>query len=369
MNNPVTILFYSPFNQRSRDTESLMIAFKTQGHRVLSLSQSQGLLIHPFLSNYGVETYVCPAFKPGWLGHLTQLFFLIRFCRHLEVGVLYSHLESANFIASMAQYFMKVRVILCRHHSDLFHHLGLDKTLSYRLTNRLARIMIVYSANAKKHMIWHEGIPESRVIHINLAYNFDLYSWSPHLSRSLRTSWKEKLILVTAGSLTPLKRPLVSLELLSALRNRGVDARLILLGKGPLESSIKQKAIELSVQDHLWMPGYVDNVLEFLGAASWLIHPSISESSCVVVKEAGLTSTPAIVCHGIGDFDDYVENGVNGFRVNHDNFAADAVKVIMNYIHSDQLRINIGEQLGQVVKERFSIKTVLPAYAKLNQVK
>ncbi|NJM26390.1 MAG: hypothetical protein HC859_13810 [Bacteroidia bacterium] len=42
------ILFYSPFNQRSRDTESLMIAFKQMGHRVLSLSQQEGHIINDF---------------------------------------------------------------------------------------------------------------------------------------------------------------------------------------------------------------------------------------------------------------------------------------------------------------------------------
>lgn len=47
------ILFYSPFNQRSRDTETLMIGFRTQGHQVISLSQQEGLVIHGFSSKPG----------------------------------------------------------------------------------------------------------------------------------------------------------------------------------------------------------------------------------------------------------------------------------------------------------------------------
>ncbi len=52
-----TILFYSPFIHRSRDTESLMIAFRDQGHRVISLSQESGKDIHEFLEPLGIDVF------------------------------------------------------------------------------------------------------------------------------------------------------------------------------------------------------------------------------------------------------------------------------------------------------------------------
>ena len=38
----MNILFYSSFNARARDAETLMLAFKKQGHRVVSLTQAEG---------------------------------------------------------------------------------------------------------------------------------------------------------------------------------------------------------------------------------------------------------------------------------------------------------------------------------------
>ena len=48
------ILFYVPFNQRSRDTESVMLAFRKQGHTVICLSQLEGYLINDFLNAHGI---------------------------------------------------------------------------------------------------------------------------------------------------------------------------------------------------------------------------------------------------------------------------------------------------------------------------
>src|SRR5438128_9342331 len=78
------ILFYTPFNQRSRDTESLMIAFKRKGHDVISLSVAQGLEIHPFLKGFGIETYsYLVSNGPQWLMHLKHIVHLIQFAsRH-----------------------------------------------------------------------------------------------------------------------------------------------------------------------------------------------------------------------------------------------------------------------------------------------
>ena len=113
-----TILFYSPFNQRSRDTESVMIAFKKQGHKVVSLSQQEGLQINSFLNSQGIEasSHVIPGERSGWFYYLKHLVFFIRFCRKHKVDIVYSHLDPANFVASIGQYFIKARTFLCRHY-------------------------------------------------------------------------------------------------------------------------------------------------------------------------------------------------------------------------------------------------------------
>ncbi|MEJ0034340.1 MAG: glycosyltransferase [Bacteroidota bacterium] len=301
------ILFYSPFDQRSRDTESLMIAFKNQGHKVISLSQAGGAQIHDYLAQYQIETYthIIPG-EPNWRYILRHLRFLLSFIRKHQVQVVYSHLESANIVAALAQYFTKAKVYVVRHHINEAKLRGFDRSRTYRLTYALAKKIIVVSEHAKKFMVEEEKINPGKIIHINLAYDFNIYNRpDPENVRRIKAGF-DGLTLLTVCRLTPFKRPENAIKTLDHLRHRGVRVRLILLGRGEEEEPIKAMVRDANLVDHVVMPGYVGNVLDYMAASHFLVHPSVLESSCVTVKEAALVQLPVIVCKGIGDFDDYI---------------------------------------------------------------
>jgi len=364
------ILFYSPFNQRSRDTESLMIAFRKQGHRVISLSQQGGHEIHDFLRTQGIETYsFMPAATHAWVRHIRHLRFLIRFCRKNGVDVVYSHLEPANFIASIAQFFIRARVYLCRHHADQYRLLGRDGDWSYKITYSLARRIIAFSEASRSYMIQHEGVAASKIRKINLAYDFSLYPEpdQDHI-RNIKSKASVDILLITVGSFVPLKRPDLSLQVLRALVDQGYNAGLILLGKGELETGLRMLTRQLGLEGRVFFPGYVHNVLDYITASTFLLHPSASESSCVAVKEAGLVARPAIVCRGVGDFDDYIVDGMNGFSVSLDKFVQEAVRIIKTHAQDEKYILQLGENLKKSILDLFSVDNVLRQYDLLNHV-
>lgn len=74
------ILFYTPFNLRSRDTESLMQAFINQTHGVFLLTQTEMGSYHKKFSSYGVKTFCYLMDKKNkYLFILKHLISLIRF--------------------------------------------------------------------------------------------------------------------------------------------------------------------------------------------------------------------------------------------------------------------------------------------------
>src|SRR5688500_8813055 len=75
------ILFYAPFNSRSRDNESLMLKFKEQGHEVIFLSQAEGYDIMEVLEAGGVRTFKTNLPLNTKVALLKNIAFLIRFCR------------------------------------------------------------------------------------------------------------------------------------------------------------------------------------------------------------------------------------------------------------------------------------------------
>ena len=365
-----TILFYSPFNQRSRDTESLMLAFHKQGHRIISLSQQEGFLINDFLKSNGIaaHSFVVAGPRSGWWYYLRHLIYFIRFCWINNVEVVYSHLEPANFVASIGQYIIRSKVYLCRHHIDEGLLYQFDKDLSYRITYRLAKKIIVVSAHASRYMIENEGIAETKIKHINLAYDFELYP-KPELSNviAIRKQFSCDVLLISACRLTTFKRPEISIQTLKVLIDKGVDAKLVLLGKGELHETLQKLICDLHLNDRVSMPGFVSNVLEYIAAGDFFLHPSLLDSSCVAVKEAGLVSKPVIVCKGIGDFEDYIINGKNGFAVNQESFSEEATDIIVKHQKEAEYLKVVGMNLKRDVLGLFSIENILPYYTSLNK--
>jgi len=365
------ILFYSPFNQRSRDTETLMIGFRQQGHQVISLSQQEGFVIHDLLRTHGVETYsyVLPGPRSGWWYYLRHRVYFIRFCWRHQVQVVYSHLEPANFVASIGQYFIRATAYLCRHHIDEGQLYHFDKDLHYRLTYWLARHVIVVSDHARRYMIDREGIPAHKIQHINLAYDFNLYGRpDAQNAREIRIKVSAQVLLLSACRLTEYKRPALAIRTLDRLRCKGLDARLIILGKGEQYDQLQMLIRELGLQDFVTMPGYVSNVLDYMAAADFLLHPSVLDSSCVAVKEAGLAKLPVIACHGVGDFDDYLIHKQNGFLVDRDNFVNEAAEIILEHFQDQNHLRQLGENLEKIVLERFGVEDILRQYEQLNRI-
>jgi glycosyltransferase involved in cell wall biosynthesis len=360
------ILFYSPFDQRSRDTESLMIAFKNEGHRVMSLSQASGAQIHDHLAKYDIETYthIIPG-ERNWQYIYRHLRFLVSFIKKHKVQVVYSHLESANVVASIAQYLTKAKVYIVRHHINEAKLQGFDRSWTYRLTYWLAKKIIVVSAQAKRFMIEEEKIDPKKIIHINLAYDFSIYNKpDPEKVKSIKSGF-DGVTLLTVCRFTPFKRADVAIQTLKFLRDKNVRARLILLGRGEEDGKIKTMIREANLADFVIMPGYVSNVLDYMAAADFLVHPSVLESSCVSVKEAALVGLPVLVCKGVGDFDDYLEHEKNGFAVDPADFERQASDVIERYQNTNMAAMT--ELLYKRVLDLFDIKNVVGQYQKLNE--
>jgi glycosyltransferase involved in cell wall biosynthesis len=128
-----------------------------------------------------------------------------------------------------------------------------------------------------------------------------------------------------------------------------------------LEETIRRYELSSDV----FLTGHVSNVLDYLAAGDVVIHPSVLESSCVVVKEAGLVSKPVIVCRNIGDFDDYIRDEWNGFVVDQNAFVEQSVKILSRF--DPQVGRKLGENLRSEVLKNFDIEKTISRYIDLIQ--
>lgn len=358
------ILFYTPLNTKCLDIESQANEFFKAGHQIFLLTQSELGVLHQRFSAYGytVNAHLFSTQYTKWL-IVRRWIDLIGYCWTHRIDVLYAHLEPANFIAVLAQYFIRGRVIICRHHVDEAKLYGFDQDLSYRLTYRLAKEIVVVSARAKNYMAQEENVPANRIHQVKLAYDFGLYPPPNNVSiQDIRKKCFAQVVLLTICRLTHYKRPQLSIAVVARLRVLGIDAKLIVLGRGELTQDLLKQVTERKLEDYVMLPGYVNNVQDYLTIADFLVHPSLLESSCISVKEAGLAQLPVVVCKGIGDFDDVIESGINGFIVDPDNFVDETVSIILKHYQEKNRLKEIGGNLYNTVLRQFDIKNTAPYY-------
>ena len=141
---------------------------------------------------------------------------------------------------------------------------------------------------------------------VKIPLGVDLVNFSPD-NRSL--IFKQELLkgsqvlLVHCGRLSPEKEPQRSIEALAELRARGIDARLVIVGIGPMWKKIRLLAKDLPV-DTL---GYIADrkrVAAILSSADVSLAPGPLETFCLSALESIASGTPVVASESsaVGEF-------------------------------------------------------------------
>lgn len=360
-----TILVVTSLTHRALDQESLIRAWLKKGYRVVVLNffkQDPFSIPHQF-SNYKLISYDA---RPGAIQLAKTVGKIIATCWRYKVSTVISHLEYPSFVSVLASFFVRAKVIVYRHHADYAFLNGFDKSFSYKFTYQYAPTVIVVSSHAKKIMLEKEKISPEKIKVVPLAFDFGLFGKPGERDvLAIRRKYSATLLLLAVGRLTNLKRPYHSLGVLMKLLDHGLDVKLILLGVGEEQVALEQYIQKHGLQHNVFLPGFSKEVLTYMMASDFIIHPSVSESSSIIVKEAALVLKPCIVCQGVGDFDEYMVNNRNGFLVNPDNFVDEAVDIIKSNFQNKKFLDQLGGNLNLDILRRFEVSHVVGSYGSL----
>lgn len=103
------------------------------------------------------------------------------------------------------------------------------------------------------------------------------------------------------GRFHPQKNHDFLLEIFSKIKEKRKDAKLILIGSGPLEDEIKEKIKKLNLEDSVMMLGNRNDMDFMFQAMDVFIFPSLFEGLGIVAIEAQASGTPIIISDGVPD--------------------------------------------------------------------
>lgn len=316
------ILFYYPSNKRSIQIETTLLELKKDGNEIIFLTTCEKGAIHFELEKRGIPTYV-NSIKPrsSLLYYLQQIKFLAQFSNKKKIDIVFANLQHANFIAVFSQYFTKAKIICFRHHfkfnqGDFGIPLKINRTekLFDKVINRLAKRIVVPSTGVYNGIKEFEKIKLAKLIIIPYMYDFSMYGTPDSLKvETLKAQTANKFRIIMVSRLIPFKRHMMVLPLFKKLIDEGLNLHVFILDEGPERSTLGNYISSNNLEDHIELIGFTSDFLEYMKASDLLIHPSLTEASNNVVKEIGLMKKPVVVCDGVGDFNDYLIDGENGF--------------------------------------------------------
>jgi len=122
--------------------------------------------------------------------------------------------------------------------------------------------------------------------------------------------------LIFVGRLAPVKGVSVLLEAFARTRTAHPDARLTLVGDGPLRAELEARVRDLGLADAVTFTGYIgmEEVARQLDGADIFVLPSFAEGVPVVLMEAMAARMP-VIGPKVAGVEELVEDGVSGFAV------------------------------------------------------
>ena len=154
---------------------------------------------------------------------------------------------------------------------------------------------------AGKYVFGKKYFNKGKVIVLPNAINLDDFDFNDSRRKRVRAEmgWERKFIIGNVGRLSEEKNQSFLLQLLKEIMLRNKRALLVMVGNGPLEKELLEKAIALGVEEHVEFLGQRNDVHNLLQAFDVFVLPSYREGLPVTGVEAITSGLDCIFSTGV----------------------------------------------------------------------
>ena len=298
--------------------------------------------------------------RKGWADPRGWLRFH-RWLRRERPDVMHAHLPHAVWLARWSRLAAPVRVQVDTVHSSATG--GLGRRLGYLLSRAIPDEVSAVSESAAKAYLHARLVSTARLT--ILPNGVDANFWKPDgaVRAGMREELKieEQFLFLAAGRLDAVKDyP----TLIAAFAGLPAEARLIIAGSGPLESSLRALAQNLGIASRVRFLGFELNLRQWMQAADAFVLSSRWEGLPMAVLEAAACGLPTVATSVPGTREAVVD-GKTGFLAESANAPAlRAAMARMMELPAGE-RNRMGQSARQFVAERFSLDQVLDRWEAL----
>lgn len=173
----------------------------------------------------------------------------------------------------------------------------------------------------------------------------------------------EGFLIGMVARLVPVKNHAGVFHALARLRERNIEADLVLAGDGPLRTALQRLAEDLHIQEHVHFLGDVAHVGHLLNSLDVFVLNSHSEGMSNTILEAMACGIP-VVATSVGSNSTLVAEGESGCLTPPDNYDALA-QALAKLAEQQVLRRSMGKAARLRIEKHFGITSMVEAYRQL----
>ena len=305
------------------------------------------------IKRIGIKTKVIDETKRNSFGIFREL---LDYFRENRVDILHTHKYKENTLGCIAARMSGVPFIVRTVHglSEPFSGFQAIKMSLYRFLDQMINNYLVDKIVAVSVDIKNNLSPKYKSEKVICIHNgIDFSKWKAICDEQRIPSDKEVLI-GTVGRLTAVKGLEYFLKAAKIILDQNADwnIRFMIIGDGPLKSSLHALAHHLSIGKKVDFLGYQDDCYKFMNKMDIFILPSLHEGIPMTLLEVLYLAKP-VVATRVGGIPEVIQDDVSGLLVNPQDEKAIAqacISMINNYKWAKQL----GENGKKIIEEQFS---------------
>lgn len=214
---------------------------------------------------------------------------VVRAVKTQRPDLLHTHLVHADVYGALAARRLRVPLVSTRHNDDRYL-LGPFRYVDRGFARGASRLIAI--SDAVRRFLEAAGHDPRKLV--TIRYGLDELPAAPSEPTPAAAGIPPGVPLALAvGRLIEQKDHATLLRAFALVRERQPEARLAILGSGPLEGATRARARELGVEDAVSLPGRT-SPRDWLERADVFVHTSRWEGFGIVLLEAMLASLPVV---------------------------------------------------------------------------
>lgn len=211
--------------------------------------------------------------------------------------------QSVGIISYFAHHYGKIKKIIFHSHmGGNDHPKRITDRIGFIMLKKYSTIFATCSTVASEFMFGKKFCTNHSIIKLNNSVDTDIFQYNQMIRESTRQELnlaKHDFAILHVGRFVPAKNHKKLIEIFNEIIKKEKDAKLILIGNGPLLEDVKQQVKNLKLSEKVLFLGEQNNIAQYMQACDCFVMPSLHEGLPIVAVEAQSTGLPLVLSSNI----------------------------------------------------------------------